>query len=127
MSLQLAKSRRLDALNKRNGDRVLVRPAAHHSQVCLPKEGSVADYLIDCLGHGADLAQMETETGWSRATVITNLYKVAKKSGVGIRRQQDTLHLILPEGSKNIYPRPKVVAESSTVRSMADEIVITVN
>ncbi|MEM1073778.1 MAG: hypothetical protein AAGI36_04960 [Pseudomonadota bacterium] len=127
MTLELARTRRIEALNNSNKDRVLVRPALHHSQVKMPEEGTLADYLIDALGHGADVDQVASETGWSRSTVVVNLYKVAKKSGVGIRRHDNTLHLVLPRGSGHIYPRPKVVANSSTVRSMAAEIVILPN
>lgn len=124
MTLQLAKNRRIRALNKRGADRVLVKPAAHHSQVQLPFEGTVAAYLIDALGHGCQAEQLAVETGWSKSMVIVNLYKVAKKSGVGIRRRDDTMHLVLPKGSSHIYPRPKVVATESTIRSMAAEVVL---
>lgn len=125
MTLHLAKTRRIQALSKRSADRMLVKPAAHHSQVRLPDEGTVADYLVDALGHGCTAEQLELETGWSKSTVIVNLYKVAKKSGVGIRRRDDMMHLVLPEGSGHIYPRPKIVANGSTVRSMAAEVVLT--
>jgi hypothetical protein len=125
MTLQMAKSRRLRALRQKHEERILVKPAAHHSQVRLPDEGTVAAYLIDSLGHGCNPDQLGVETGWSKSTVVVNLYKVAKKSGVGIRRRGETLHLILPEGSRHIYPRPRVVASGHTVRSMASEVVIT--
>ena len=114
MTLQLAKQKRLEALNNSRSDRVLVKPAAHHSHVNLPEEGTVADYLLEALGHGCQVEQLEGETGWSKSTVIGNLYKVAKKSGVGIRRRADTLHLMLPEGARHMYPRPRVVATEST-------------
>ena len=125
MTMDLARTRRLQALNKKSADRILVKPAAHYSQVRLPDEGTVADYLIDALGHGCTAEQLEAETGWSKSTVVVNLYKVAKKSGVGIRRREDMMHLVLPEKSGHIYPRPKIVATGSTVRSMAEEVVIT--
>ena len=60
-----------------------------------------------------------------RSTVVVNMYKVAKKSGVGIRRRDDTMFLMLPAGSGHIYPRPRVVANDSTLRSKAAEVVIT--
>lgn len=125
MTLQLARTRRLEALNRTKADRMLVKPADHHSQVKLPDEGTVAAYLIDALGHGCNADQLESETGWSKSTVIVNLYKVAKKSGVGIRRRADTLHLVLPQGSGHIYPRPRVVATGSTARSMGTNPIIT--
>ena len=64
------------------------------------------------------------EPGDRTYTVMINLYKVAKKSGVGIRRNAEMLHLILPQGAGRLYPRAKVVASGSTVRSMAAEVVI---
>jgi hypothetical protein len=109
MTLHIAKSRRLVALRTRNQDRVLVTPARHGSDVALPEEGTVAAYLIDALGQGSTVEQIQCETGWSKATAMVNLYKVAKKSGVGIQRKENELHLILPEGAKNIYPRQKVI------------------
>lgn len=114
MTLQTAKRRRVEALNKARGDRILVKPADHHSAVNLPTEGTVADYLLEALGHGCLVEELTKETGWSKSTVLVNLYKVAKKSGVGIRRRSDMLHLILPEGAKHLYPRPRVVATEST-------------
>ncbi len=125
MSLKLARERRLEALKNRNENRVLVKPADHHTQVKLPDAGTIADYLIDALRHGTDLGQLAAETGWSRSTVLVNLYKVAKKTGVGIRRSEDTLHLMLPNGAGNIFPNLRVVNTSSTIRSMAAEVVVT--
>lgn len=124
MSLQMAKQRRLAALNSRTDERVLVKPALHGSQVNLPDEGTVADFLIDSLIHGCTADQLVRETGWSKQTVMVNLYKVAKKSGVGIRRRGETLNILMPQGTKNMYPRAKVVASESTVRSMAADVVI---
>lgn len=125
MTLDLAKSRRLQALNHKAADRVLVKPAAHHSQVRLPDEGTVAAYLVEALRQGCTADQLEAETGWSKSTVIVNLYKVAKKSGIGIRRRDDVMRIVLPEGSGHMYPRAKVVANDSTLRSMAAEVVLT--
>ncbi|MGA9254050.1 MAG: hypothetical protein WBV71_16565 [Roseobacter sp.] len=124
MTLQEAKNRRLQALKERNTDRVLVKPAAHHDQVQMPGAGTVAEYLIDALRHGCTTDQLEAETGWSRSTLMINLYKVAKRTGVGIRRSADMMYLIMPQGSVHKFPGPKVVASGSTVRSMAGEVVI---
>jgi hypothetical protein len=125
MTLDLAKSRRLDALNKRSEDRVLVKPSAHHSQVRLPDDGTVAAYLIDALARGCEAQQLAAETGWSQSTVIVNLYKVAKKCGVGIKRRNEILQLMMPQGSTKIYPQAKVVSGSATLRRMAEEVVLT--
>ena len=111
----MAKKRRIEALNKTSKDRILVRPTTHPSNLRLPQEGTVADYLLEALGQGCKVENLEHETGWSRSTVLTNLYKVAKKSGVGIRRRSNALHLMLPDGAKHVYPRPRIVASGSTV------------
>lgn len=124
MTLQEAKSRRLKALHQRSSDRILVKPAAHHAQVQMPAKGTVAEYLIDALRHGCTADQLVMETGWSRSTLMVNLYKVAKRTGVGIRRNAETMHLVLPQGSVHKFPDAKVVATGSTVRAMAGEVVI---
>jgi hypothetical protein len=124
MTLQIAKLRRLEALKNRCRDRVLVEPAEHYSQINLPVEGTAADYLIGALGHGTDVAQLSAETGWSEATVISNVYKVAKKTGVGVRRENNRLYLVLPHGAGRIYPRSKVVSEPDTVEIESAEIVM---
>ena len=125
MTLQMAKNRRLEALKKCHTDRILVKPADHHSRVVLPDSHSIAGYLLDCLWYGCDLAQLEAETGWSKSTLLVNLYRVAKKSGVGIRRRADTLSLVLPEGARHMFPRPKIVASESTSRRRGDFTVMT--
>lgn len=123
MTLELAKSRRLEALNQRFGDRILVKPG-HHSQLTAPTEGTVADYLLDALCKGCDPAQLQQETGWSKAVVMSNLYKVAKRTGVGIRRSQDALHLILPDGADKIYPRSRVVkTEDATTQDTGFDVI----
>lgn len=124
MNLERAKSRRLEAIHNRRGDRVLVKPSAHADHVKLPDDGTVADFLINALAHGCTTDDVEAATGWSKSTVMVNLYKVAKKSGVGIRRSAETMYLMLPPGTPKAYPKAKVVASGSTVRSMAEEVVI---
>lgn len=127
MTLQMAKDRRVQALTARSTDRMLVKPAAHYSQVQLPDEGTAAAYLIDSLIRGCQVDQLALETGWSKSNVMVNLYKVAKKCGVGVRRRNDIMHLVLPKGSDRVYPRAKVVATESTTRSMAADVVISPN
>lgn len=108
MTLEIARSRRIAALAHVNADRVLVRPARHEGDVVLPENGTVAAYLIDALGHGSSVTQIKTETGWSKPTVMVNLYRVAKKSGVGIHRRNNVMHLVVPKGAENVYPRKEV-------------------
>lgn len=109
MTLALARNRRIDALNKCKADRILVAPAAHVSQVKLPYEGTVAEWLMEALSCGATVDQLAEQTGWSSSTVLINLYRVAKKSGVGIRREHDSLHMIMPEDFDEIISTAKVV------------------
>lgn len=125
MTLQMAKSRRLQALNQRSADRILVKPAEHHSQIKLPDEGTVAAYLIDALNRGCDVGQLVSETGWSKSTVVVNLYKVAKKCGVGIRRRADTLHIVMPTGASRVYPKARVVANDTTARAAGRGPIVT--
>ncbi len=124
MTFNLAKARRLEALNTGNFDQILVKPAAHYSLVKMPDEGTVAEYLIEALLYGADLGELASETGWSRSTVLVNLYKVAKKTGVGIRRREDVLRIILPKGSQQAEFKRKIVSLRFKIRDMAAEVVI---
>ncbi|MGC3939837.1 hypothetical protein ACOTTU_18675 [Roseobacter sp. EG26] len=124
MTLQLARSGRIAALSHRNSDRILVKPARHKSDVVLPDEGTVAAFLIDALGQGSSVEQIISETGWSKSTVLINLYKVAKKSGVGIHRRREVLHLLVPKGAENVYPRKQAVRPP---RDHADKIGNVIN
>jgi hypothetical protein len=109
MTLALARNRRLDALNKCKADRILVTPAAHVSQVKLPYEGTVAEWLMEALSCGVSVDQLVEQTGWSSSTVLINLYRVAKKSGLGIRREHDSLYMIMPEDFDDFISAAKVV------------------
>jgi hypothetical protein len=109
MNLHLAKMRRLAALRNREADRVLVAPAKHKSDLRLPDEGTAADYLVMALVAGVTVSQIMAETGWSKPTVMVNLYKVAKKTGIGIRRRNESLYIILPEDAGSLYRRQKDV------------------
>ena len=124
MTINLAKAHKLEAFNTKNADRILVKPASHYSQVKMPDEGTVAEYLIEALLYGADLGELASETGWSRSTVLVNLYKVAKKTGVGIRRREDVLRIILPKGSQQAEFKRKIVSLRFKIRDMAAEVVI---
>ena len=104
MDLQLAKSRRLEALNQTNADRLLVAPAKHMSDLRLPKEGSIADHMIKVLGEGFTVEQFAEEMEWSKSRIMVNLYQVAKKTGIGIQRQNQILHLVMPEGASDKSP-----------------------
>lgn len=108
MTLELAKSRRLDALRKRSNDRVLVQPK-HPSETTLPDEGTVAGYLMNVLSTGCEVDTLIAETGWSRSQVMVNLFKLARKTGFGIRRKADQMYLVLPENFDEYERFVKVV------------------
>lgn len=124
MSLHLAKARRLEALKTRNHDRVLVKPAARHSDVKEPDAGTVAYFLFEELRRGTTITQLANETGWSRSTILVNLYKVAKKTGVGLKRHDDELNMILPSGFEQENYGQTVLNMQTSVRSAAAEVVI---
>jgi hypothetical protein len=42
--------------------------------------------------------QFALEAGWSRSRTMVNLFKVAKKSGVGIERRDGKFFAVWPEG-----------------------------
>jgi hypothetical protein len=107
MNLHLAKTGRLAALRSREADRVLVAPSRYESDLRLPDEGTAADYLVTALGVGVTVSQIMAETGWSKPTVMVNLYKVAKKTGIGIQRRNEKLHIVLPENAGSLYRRQK--------------------
>lgn len=98
MNLEHAKSRRLAALEKRECDRLLVAPAHHESDVHLPDEGSVALTIINALSSGLTAEQFATQAGWSRSRTMVNLFKVAKRTGVGIERRDGRLFAVWPDG-----------------------------
>lgn len=103
MNLEQAKARRLKALSKCNADRLLVSPTAHASGLCLPTHNTAAAYIIEALGEGLTIEQFAAQTQWSKSRIMANLYKVAKKTGVGIQRRNERLHIVWPEGCNNIY------------------------
>ena len=98
MNIEIAKSRRLAALENRNADRLLVSPAGTQSELDMPTEGSIAQVMITTLSGGMTAEQFALEAGWSRSRTMVNLYKVAKKSGIGIERRDGKLFAVWPEG-----------------------------
>ena len=104
MTLNLAKARRLEALDNRNVDRILVKPAAHHSQVKMPDEGTVADYLIEALRHGTDLGELASETGWSKSHCAGQpVYGSQKKPVLGFAVVKMYFRMVLPKGCEQDY------------------------
>lgn len=96
MNLEIAKSGRLAALENRYADRLLVSPADMEVDMHMPSEGSPAQYIINALSKGLLPEQFSKETGWSRSRTMVNLFKVAKKTGVGIERRGGKLFAVWP-------------------------------
>lgn len=91
------KSRRIAALADRNADRVLVAPRQKASDLCLPNPNTKASQVIDALVDGLTLEQLMAETEWSKHEAMSNLYRIAKKTGLGIHRRAGKLYLDWPE------------------------------
>lgn len=125
MNMQIAKMGRMKALEKSNGDRVLVEAAKGRDDLRLPDQGTVAAYLIDAISENASVEQIVAETGWSKSTVMVNLFKVAKRSGVGIRRSNGKLSLILPADARDMYPPQRDVTRRFNHGSQMSGPVIT--
>ncbi|MEM6891054.1 MAG: hypothetical protein AAF636_23400 [Pseudomonadota bacterium] len=111
--IQFAKARRADALKLVRADRILVAPTTRIQDLRFPKKGSVGDYLINRLAHGATEASIGTEMNCSNATVMTYLFRTAKRTGVGIERRKGKLWLLLPEDMDNMKTVNPEVAEIS--------------
>ena len=98
MNLEHARSRRLAALKHCNSDRLLVSPVHHAAEMRLPDEGTVASAILDELSTGLVAEKFATEAGWSRSRTMVNLFKVAKKTGIGIERRHGTMFVVWPDG-----------------------------
>ncbi len=64
----------------------------------MPTDGSVAQLMISALSDGLTVEQFVVETEWSRFRAMVNLFKVAKKTGVGIERRDGKLFAVWPDG-----------------------------
>ena len=98
MNLEHAKSRRLAALEQRNSDRLLVFPVHHAAEMQLPDEGTIASVIVNALSTGLVAEQFANKAGWSRSRTMVNLFKVAKKTGIGIERRHGTMFAVWPDG-----------------------------
>ena len=96
MNLEIAKSGRLAALENRNADRLLVSPTEKEVDMQMPSEGSPAQLIINALSTGLLPEQFGEDAGWSRSRTMVNLYKVAKRTGVGIERRGGKLFAVWP-------------------------------
>ena len=117
MTLEHAISRRIEALQNCNSDRKLVSPTKQYTELRLPEQGTVAADVIDALCEGLTIEQFKAETFWSKYQVMENIYRAAKKAGVGIERRSERLHIVWPERSKNISSNE---SEAFKVELMSD-------
>lgn len=97
MSLELAKSRRLAALENRKSDRLLVAPVENKSDLQLPEPETPAADMIDALKKGVTVEELSAQMEWPKAQLMANLYRVAKKTGIGVERRDAQLHIVWPE------------------------------
>lgn len=100
----IARNRRIAALQNINADRILVEPVTDIDELRLPDENSMAAYIIDALGEGLTLDELAEETEWSKSRIMINIYQIAKKTGVGIQRRGQRLHLALPASVSDLLP-----------------------
>lgn len=84
-------------------DRVLVPPTTDLSNVRPIREGTKRHAMVQALLKGCTLDQLATATGWRRDVASSALYVDLKAAGLGVRRENGILHLMLPEGS-NVLP-----------------------
>lgn len=104
--LQMAKHGRTVALKNTKADKVLVYPTARAGDISFPADGTPAAYLIDALTDGSSVDEISETAGWSRSAVMVNIYRVAKKSGLGVERRDECLHLLLPEDFEEDHLTP---------------------
>lgn len=96
-------------------DRVLVAPTTDLSNVRPIREGTKRHAMVQALLKGCTLDQLAEATGWRRDVASSALYVDLKAAGLGVRRENGILHLILPEGSNVVPLRP--VAQNTTEKA----------
>lgn len=96
-------------------DRVLVEPTTDLSNVRPIREGTKRHAMVQALLKGCTLDQLVEATGWRRDVASSALYVDLKAAGLGVRRENGILHLILPEGSNVVPLRP--VAQNTTEKA----------
>ncbi|WP_294607178.1 hypothetical protein [uncultured Roseovarius sp.] len=96
MSTEMARQGRLRALQFVNSDRILVHAARKCDDIVMPPKLSIDAHLLTELHYGVHVKQIMNETGWSSSRVMEQLYKAAKRAGLGIERRKGVLHLVHP-------------------------------
>lgn len=84
-------------------DRVLVAPTSDLSNLRPIREGTKRHAMVEALLKGCTLDQLATATGWRRDVASSALYVDLKAAGLGVRRENGILFLMLPVGS-NVVP-----------------------
>ncbi|WP_116131820.1 hypothetical protein [Tropicimonas sp. IMCC34043] len=97
--VDMPKIRKVRAL----ADRVLVEPTTDLSNVRPIREGTKRHAMVQALLNGCTLDQLATATGWKRDVASAAIYTDLKAAGLGVRRENGVLHLMLPKGS-NVVP-----------------------
>lgn len=87
-------------------DRVLVAPTSDVSNVRPIREGTKRHAMVQALLNGCTLDQLATATGWKRDVASAAIYTDLKAAGLGVRRENGILHLMLPKGSNVVPLRP---------------------
>ena len=88
------------------GDRVLVEPTTDLSNVRPIREGTKRHAMVEALLKGCTLDQLAEATGWKRDVAGAAIYTDLKAAGLGVRRENGLLILMLPNGSNVVPLRP---------------------
>jgi hypothetical protein len=97
MTLKLALDGRTRALALRKADRILVKPAAHLTDVVLPVKGSLDAGLLMVLHRGVSVERLAGKSGWSPSEVMVQVFRIVKRARLGIERRGGELFLLYPE------------------------------
>ena len=92
-------------------DRVLVEPTSDLSNVRPIREGTKRHAMVQALLSGCTLDELATATGWKRDVASAAIYTDLRAAGLGVRRENGVLHLMLPKGS-NVVPLRKPAAQA---------------
>lgn len=84
-------------------DRVLVAPTSDLSNIRPIREGTKRHAIVQALLKGCTLTELAEVLGWRRDVASSALYTDLKAAGLGVRRENGILFLMLPEGS-NVVP-----------------------
>lgn len=92
-------------------DRVLVEPTSDLSNVRPIREGTKRHAMVQAHLSGCTLDELAAATGWKRDVASAAIYTDLRAAGLGVRRENGVLHLMLPKGS-NVVPLRKPAAQA---------------